>query len=244
MLDPETPSRWPKTFWFVRGMVVGLLLIGTANAVSYFFRSEGWGSLLGNRQAGREAIGFPLEVWRAGAAYGGLFVARVPMLVNVLTALLVGAICGGLMVVNHRWLEQMLNDFEARERQTSKHNFQFTLQGLLVVTVLSAVAAMAVKTFASRPESLLFIYVLGPTALVLLALVPYRIAWQQRVAILAPATIAMIAVAIAIGVSLDIEFDVVLMGIFICWVPQTVIAALGLTLSLMIQYQRLHRRSV
>lgn len=219
MVDPLTESRWTKTFWFLRGMVVGLLLIGTANAVSYFFRSEGWGSLLGNRQAGREAIGFPLELWRAGTAYGGLFVARVPLLVNALTAVLVGAICGGLMVVNHRLLEKMLNEFEEREQQTSQQNFQFTLQGLLIATVLSAVVAMAVKTFASRPESLLFIYVLGPTALVLLALLPYRIAWQQRVAILAPITIAMIGVALAIGASLGIEFDVVLMGIFICWVP-------------------------
>ncbi len=238
MNDPAPDQRWTKTLWFLRGAVVGLLLIGTANAVSYFVRSEGWGSLLGNRQIGREAIGFPLELWRAGSTYGGLYVARVPLLVNALTALLVGTLCGALTVLNHRYLEQMLKDFEAREREVTQHNFQFTLRGLLVATVLSAVAAMAVKTFASRPESLLFIYVLGPAALVLLALLPYRIAWQQRVAILAPITIAMIAVALSIGASLGIEFDVVLMGIYICWVPQTVIAAMGLTLSLVIQYQR------
>ncbi|WP_068140056.1 hypothetical protein [Roseimaritima ulvae] len=231
-----------KTFWFLRGMVLGLLLVGTANAVSYFVRSDGWGSLLGDRQADREAIGFPLELWRAGSAYGGLFVARVPLLVNALTAVLVGACCGALMVINHRWLEQMLIDLETREREATQHNFQFTLQGLLVITVLAAVAAMLVKTFASRPESLLFIYVLGPTALVLLALLPYRIAWQQRVAILAPITIAMIAVALAIGASLGIEFDVVLMGIFICWVPQSMLAATALTVSLMIQYQRQQHR--
>ncbi|WP_153555304.1 hypothetical protein [Roseimaritima sediminicola] len=236
MNDPRAPLL--RLRWFGRGLFLGLLLAGTANAVSYFFRSDGWGSLLGNRQAGREAIGFPLELWRSGTNYGGLFIDSWGLAINALAALALGTLLGLWSASRARWLETMLRDFERREQNKAQQNFQFTVGGLMVATVLSAIVAWTVKEFATRPESLWVIYVLGPAGLVLLALLPHRIAWQQRVAILTPATLAMIAVALWIGASLGIEFDVVLMGIYICWVPQTMLAAIVLMSHHMLRYRR------
>ena len=65
--------------------------------------------------------------------------------------------------------------------------------------------------------------------MIILAYLPRRLRWQQRVAILTPATFVLIAVAIALGTALDVDFDKVLMGIFICWTPQAAIAAIALT---------------
>ena len=41
--------------WVIRGVVVGILLLGALNALSFFFRSQGWGSLLGTMQPYDEA---------------------------------------------------------------------------------------------------------------------------------------------------------------------------------------------
>ena len=58
-----------KLHWFIRGVVVGCLLIASSNALSFFVRSRGWGSLLGNREPYDEAIGFPLLIWQEAADY-------------------------------------------------------------------------------------------------------------------------------------------------------------------------------
>ena len=47
-------SAWS---WMFRGMILSVMVIGSANALSFFYRSQGWGSLLGSRQAHDEAIG-------------------------------------------------------------------------------------------------------------------------------------------------------------------------------------------
>ncbi len=214
--------------WLVRGLVVGLLLLGSANALSFFFRSRGWGSLLGNRQGGDEAIGFPMIIWEEGAGYGSHPLKVVPFAVNVTTAVLLGLAIGAIAVWQRHSLNQIMDRFRD-ESAGDDVRLQFSVRGLLITTVLAALAAAAARTFTPRVEVLAAIYALGPAALILLAYVPRRLSWQQRVAILTPSAFMLIAFAITLGAVLNVEFDKVLMGVYICWTPQAAIGAVVLT---------------
>jgi hypothetical protein len=133
-----------------------------------------------------------------------------------------------------------VDEFEASVTAVP-NNFRFTTRGLLVVMTLAAVFAAGARHFLNgRPEVLGTIYLLGPWLLVTIALLPRGIAWQQRVFILVPAAFLLIVVAILSGASLQrpIEFDKVLLGIFVCWTPQSALAALGITLALVFAQKR------
>lgn len=214
--------------WMMRGLMIGVLVIGSANAISFFFLSEGWGSLLGSREFGDEAIGFPLTVWEEGSSYAHHPLRVVPFLINIATGFLIGVAMGSWAI----WQKPTLNRIMARFRGSSLGKpvkMQFSLRGLLVTTLLAALAAAIARAFTPRVEVLAAIYALGPISLILLAYAPRGLRWQQRVAVLTPATFVLIAVAITLGNSLDIEFDKVMMGIFICWTPQAAIGAILLT---------------
>ncbi|WP_146601201.1 hypothetical protein [Novipirellula aureliae] len=224
--------------WFARGTAVGMLLVAVVNALSYFVRSSDWGNLIGEAESNDEAIGFPFVVWEAGNTYNG-FYADYPMLfLNVLVAVSLGSILG-VVVARHRdRLNRLVEDFEIEAAEESKRPIQFSLLGLLIVTTLCAVfVAIAVKV-AARPETLLAIYSLGPICLVAIAMLPRRLSWQRRVAIITPSALMLIAVAIAVGIRLGMEFDKVMMGIFLCWTPQSAVAAIALTTTLFIQQAR------
>ena len=225
-----TPIRW-----FVRGFLVGILICGSLNAASYFFRSEGWGNLLGTAPSHREAMGFPCLLWESGNAYGGYFVDVGSLCVDALFAVAAGSL-GGVLMVHHRdRLNRLVDRFEqAAEARQSR--WQVSLRGLLVATGLAAlIAAGARYALAGRPEVLGGIYLLGPWLLVLIAFVPMGVSWQQRVYVLIPAAALLMAGAVAAGAMLKpkLEFDKVLMGIFVCWTPQSVLAAAGLTAALL-----------
>jgi hypothetical protein len=220
------------TSWFVRGFFVGILVIGSLNAISYFCRSQSGGNLLGTRPNHREALGFPCELWESGNTYGGYFVDYGALLVDGLFAALVGIICG-LGTVHHRaHLNRLVAAFEKTEAEPRRAHVQFSSRGLLLATGLAALMAAAARyALAGQAQSLGLIYVLGPWVLVLIALLPLGLAWQQRVFILIPTAVLFMAAAVAIGASLRprLEFDKVLLGIFICWTPQSVLAAIALS---------------
>lgn len=227
-----TPSRW-----FARGFLVGVLVCGALNALSYFFRSDGWGNLLGVTPQNDEALGFPVKVWEAGNTYGGLFVDYPALLVCAVCAAAVGTACGLLTVACRRQLDRLVAQLEARmARDEPRVQFQFSVRGLLLATTAVALAAaVGGRALAARAEALGAIYALGPWLLVALALLPRRIPWQQRVVLIIPLTAALILVAVVVGASLrpPREFDQVLMGIFICWTPQSALAAVALTAMLL-----------
>jgi hypothetical protein len=85
----NTPGRW-----FVRGFLVGILISGSLTAVSYFFRSERGGNLLGNTPEHYEALGFPCTLWETGNMYGGLFVDLRALLVNAVFSAALGPVAG------------------------------------------------------------------------------------------------------------------------------------------------------
>ena len=82
------------------------------------------------------------------------------------------------------------------------------------------------------------IYALGPWILVLIAFLPMGLGWQHRVAILLPMAPLLMLAAVAAGASMKppLEFDKVLLYIFVCWTPQSVVVAIGLTLGLILYH--------
>lgn len=230
--------------WFARGCTVGVLIIGAANALSYFFRSDGLGNLLGLHPNRIEAIGFPLEIWERGNDYNGYFVDYQSVIANMLAGVVFSSMLGLWAARSIAWLNHMAQRFEM-EFENAEENipFQFSLRGLLGATALVAViAGLWQASAAARPELLGSILLLGPVVLVVTAMVPRNIPWQQRVAIIIPSTFALIAAAIAIGGTLvrPLEFDQVLLGVFVCWTPQTVVAAIGITTAILWQEHRRH----
>lgn len=212
--------------------MISLLVLAAANAVSYFFRSEEWGDLLGRFPQRRQALGFPIEIWVQGNTYGGYFVDYSALLVNGACGLLAGLVLGIVLVRHRATLEAKVTELE-RQLGTDQGNFQFSMRGLLLGTAVCAVAATLAKyVFQPRAEVLLAIYVLGPWVLVGIAFVPRRIRWQQRVMVLIPITITLIVVAVLVGARLasQVAIDQVLLGIFICWTPQTVVAAMAISI--------------
>lgn len=228
-----TPTRW-----FVRGFLVGILITASLTAVSYFFRSEGLGNLVGTAPRHREALGFPVELWESGNAYGGYFVDYSALLVDAAFAMAAGMVCG-LVTLRYRVrLNRMVEEMEQAATRPARRGLQFSMRALLLATGLAAVVAAGARyAIAGRAEVLGIIYMLGPWLLVVIAFLPLAMSWQQRVYVLIPSAVLLMAAAVAIGVSLKpkLEFDKVLMGIFICWTPQSVLAAIGLTAYLIIR---------
>lgn len=239
-----TPVRW-----FVRGFAAGVLITGAVNAVSYFFRSPDWRNLFYENvttsgTGSRESIGFPLEVWQAGNTYGGLFADYVAMGWNVLFACGVGCLLGWLCVCKRVFLNRAVGGTnvspagDANSGATSSTGsatrrggrpIQFSLLGIMTATTLVAVASMVTSKLAAHPATLMVIYALGPLGLVTLAMLPRRMSWQRRVVLLVPCAMGLIAVAMAVGQVLGLDFDRVLMGIFLSWTPQSALAAMVLT---------------
>lgn len=226
-------SAWS---WMFRGMILSVMVIGSANALSFFYRSQGWGSLLGSRQAHDEAIGFPLTIWEEGGGYGSHTMEISAFVIMLLTTLVVGGIVGGIAAVKRGTLNRIMNRMASQGTHDTR--LQFSLSGLMIATVLAAIAAAIARAFTPRVEVLGAIYALGPVTLVVLAFLPRKLSWQQRVAILTPMTFVLIAVAITLGNALSIEFDKVLLGIFICWTPQAAVSAIVLTAWLLVREYR------
>ena len=226
--------------WFANGIVVGLLAVATLNALSYFFRSNNWQGLVHNNPSG-QALGFPIEVWRNGHSYsGGTLINQTAMIINVATAFAVGIGIGIVSVVYSRWLTEFAEAMIEEENQQLRHaSSQFSIRGLLLMTGASAVIAGLIRaSIAASPQLLLGIYFLGPAFLIALAMIPKGLPWQYRIILLTPSTLILIGFAMYIGSRLGLDFERVMFGVFVCWVPQTVIAATFLTLWLAIRYCR------
>ena len=210
-----------KLRWFVRGAAGGFIFYAALNAVSWFFRSTGWSDLCGaTLNDHTEAIGFPFEIWREGEGHQGLVLAALG--IHLLIGLAVSIAAGFAAVALSPRIESMLPE----EQPTSTvFRLTFSVRGLLIVTSLIAIALGLVQSLGSSPWLLGVIYFAGPVMLILIAMGPVGIPWEQRSVILVLTAIAMLVGAVYVGGRLGMEFDRVLLGIFICWVPQSVFAA-------------------
>lgn len=241
----EAPRRDDTPWmWMFRGIVLGTLLVGAANAVSFFFRSDGWGSLLGEHSPNDEAIGFPLAIWQESGGYGAHPIRWGAVLACVLTALGIGVLAGAVAACYRGKLNAIMTRFSTQSK-TQTIRLRFSIRGLMFTTLLAALSVAATRVFTPRVEILASIYLLGPTALIAIAFLPRGWRWQQRVALLTPTTVALIVAAMALGQPLGVDFDKVMMGIFICWTPQSVLGAVLLSAHLLYrEFQQLETASL
>lgn len=234
--QPENGSNLKSTAskgrLFARGFAVSMLLFAAVNAGSYFVRTSDWSSLVSPGRGAAESLGFPLVMWESGNLYGGWFVDYFSLGCNVLVGAIASTIVGLCVASRFALLNEVTARLESKTPE-ARGSFQFSIRGMMATTLVVAVAAAIAKNFAASPETLIAIYVGGPVLLVAIAMLPQNLAWEKRVAILVPTSILMIAVAIVVGADLKMEFDKVLFGIFICWTPQSALAALGLLVGLL-----------
>ncbi len=220
-----------RTAWFLRGAAVGILICGAANAASYFFRSEDCGNLLSLTPQNREAIGFPLQLWEAENLYKGYFIDLHAFMINAAFALFVAVALGIGALKLRPQLNTLVRQIEQANSSSGSQyrKMRISLGGLFVAMTLAAIGAVGFRyVLAGRPEVVGAIDLIGPWLLIAIAYLPAGLSWQHRVMIVIPSTLALIAAAIGAGARAapSIPLDKVMLGIFVCWTPQTVFVAL------------------
>ena len=108
---------------------------------------------------------------------------------------------------------------------------------MLLFIFVAAIVSLVAKWLASTPQALAGIYVFGPLCLIVVAMVPRGLRWQQRIVIITPGAVLLIIVALVVGLSLQIDIDKVLLGIYVCWTPQSFFGAVVLTIGMLIQHR-------
>lgn len=230
-----------KPHWFLRGALVGILVSAALNAASYFVRSDRGGNLLGNRRGNREALGFPLEMWEGGNSFDGYFVDLGPLAVNLTCGLVLGVFCGWLTLRARPWLDRLEQEVDLSLAQTPHRPPQISLRSLLLATTLVAILAAAARyALAGQRFVLALFYLFGPWILVTVPFLPSGLDWKRRVYLVIPVTLLLMAAGIAIGQSFPrpLDFDKVLLGTFICWTPQSVVAAIIIMTVLLRSWRR------
>lgn len=224
--DPEPNLKTSRTPWLFRGLAVGFMLFGAANAMSYFFRTGNISDLVRPGNHVVESIGFPFEIWNEGhPGYGRFFIDYSMLGVNLTISLILGALLGLILIHFRHPLNRSLLEFEQQQNARSGSKLQFSVKGLLFLTTLSAVMIALLTQWNGTPEILMAIYFMGPTALILIAMAPSRIHWQHRVTILSGTAIVMISIAIYNGNQMNVPLDRVMLGIFVSWTSQSAIGA-------------------
>ena len=217
-----------RLFWFFNGVVFALLGIAAINCLSYFFRSSNAGLIRG-LERGEEAIGFPLQIWSSHQVYQGIPLASKAVMVNTGVAVVVALVAGIVFARSRHFLNRFLTVMIDREENAGSAKLQFSIRGMLLITTVAAVVATLVRqSLGARPELLFVVYLLGPTFLILLAMIPRQLSWQSRVVLLIPSTILLIGYAVYVGKVLGLEFDRTMLRVCVFWIPQTVLAAMGL----------------
>jgi len=178
-----------------------------------------------------EALGFPCTLWETGNTYGGLFVDLPGLLVNISFGLAVGAVCGLVTLRFRRPLNELVERLDQAVAVRKQGTVQFSLRGLLALTGLAALAPQVPTTpwpAIRRAGHHLLVGPVDPGADRLSAM---GLSWQGRVVVLVPTALLLMLAAVAVGMSLKppLEFDKVLMYIFVCWTPQSVLVASVLT---------------
>ncbi|QEG21323.1 hypothetical protein [Mariniblastus fucicola] len=221
MNEPTTSSKQ----WFARGAVGGVMIFAALNALSWFWLSDAWTDLCGATQnAGADAIGFPFEIWREGNYYGSGWMINYPWLgVNLILAIAIAFLFGWIGSRFASRLQQLVEGAESTELR--KLNFTFSVRGLFVTTTIAAFFLGITRMLGVSPWLLGAIYFGGPLVLILIAMAPVGLHWEQRMIIVVAFAILMLVGCVMVGTKMGMEFDRVLIGVFICWVPQSVFAA-------------------
>ena len=223
--------------WIGRGFVGGFIFIAAINAVSYLFRSSSLDHLFDGRAYSGGAIGFPLEIWRNGVSYSNGPIDNLNFCINLAVAILVGAAFAFVTYLFvprfNQWVDEFESEFEAREK--TKTPTQFSIKSMMMATTLIAILAAGTTHWRGTRELLWFVYLLGPLTLLGIAFMPRGASWQARCVLLSFAAMIVIGGAMWSGTYRGLEFDRVLMGIFIFWTPQGAFSALALVAGYLFQ---------
>ncbi|MDB4778115.1 hypothetical protein OAG68_01535 [bacterium] len=246
MPEPKSPRpARSRSHWFVQGFCIAFLLIAAGNAASFFWRSAGIDSLFEGNVRSKEAIGFPIEIWNANSEFGPLYINYLMMAVNGLFGAILGLFLGGLAMKFSAPLDGLIRDFENQAASQNRSlSLQFSMFGLMGATAILGLLVAGVTQWAGTRELLWFVYLLGPTLLIGIAFLPQGLHWQTRCLILTSVAGVVIAGAIWSGNLRGMEFDRVMMGIFVFWTPQSAIAAFLLLVGIIVQRLKSERSVV
>jgi len=210
--------------WFGRGFLAGLMETAALNAMSYFLLSDGVSNLIGASTEQVEAIGFPFEVWRKGESYGRNMVNFPAFYADCTLGLIFAVVVGTFVARKQTRLNQILLHSiqqEANAQHSEDRSFQFSIKSMMIATSIIALFLGAALNVSADPKVLAAIFFAGPWVMLGLSMLPPKIKWQHRVIMMTVMAISSIFVAILVGGQLGKPFDEVLMGIFICWTPQS-----------------------
>lgn len=228
------------TFWnrlserALRGMLAGILLFASLNALSYFARSEGTKLLGGTRDGG--AIGFPWLVWQGDARGAGDFRA-LALFLNVVVGLAASAVLGVVIAWAMRrgeshYRSQPLTDSSVG-RVSRRITGQFTLRGMLLSVACLAVLLSLGQRADERTKlhMLLAVYWLGPCVIAAGFALARRISPDAArfTAILIAALAAIAALILASGSGIH-DMTQAALGLFVYWTPQCLLLAAALLL--------------
>lgn len=227
-----------------------LLLFAALNAASYFFRST-HPSLLGY-QDGQDALGFPWLAWaedprfsktmvsggtRSNSGPFSLYwtvqlgadgaVSYAALLADLACGLASAVIAGLLAAALGKWQPAPRSE-RAAERQPFEpaRPPQFSLRGLFVAVTIVALMIGLDRIAADRLRvaGLGAIYAFGPLLLALVAVLCRGSQRKQIVALWVMLT-ALLSGAVVLGVHSRLaDFTRVLLGLFVFWTPQCVLA--------------------
>ena len=223
------------------------MIIAAGNSISYFVLSDGFSNLIGRETDEQEKIGFPFEVWQRGKTYGRNLINFPAFYKNAAIGVGLGLALGVLSMLFKTKLNAMAEKIVRAEQNLtapnaptnpptnaprspiesqSKHEpsgNQFSLGGLMVGTTIVAVIVGLATKLRPDPKVIAAIFFFAPVVMIAITMLPRRWSWQFRVTALTVLATSSIGVAIAVGSGLQMPFDEVLMGIFICWTPQGVV---------------------
>lgn len=232
------PSKFGTSplHWFGRGLASGVILVAAANALSYFVRSQSIADLIGSKQDVQEAMGFPFKIWDEGTVFrNAIYVDYAMVGLNLLVGLVLGTVLGIAAVCLRHRFNGWVAEFERKNPNVGRLKVQFSVKSMLLITTIAAVLIATLTRWNGTPEVLIAIYFLGPIALLSIAMLPSKIHWQHRAAIVSLMAVGMIGIAISSGMLLKVPIDRVLLGIFVSWTPQSAFGAFLLTVGLTIQ---------
>jgi hypothetical protein len=202
---------------FGLGVGWGLMLFATANCLSYFYWSSGWGNLLGTRDDQPVGIGFPFLIWHNGFSYPDPVMRWGYLFANILVAVI------GAAAIGWCFSGIKLKGAPSSASSTRPQFFQFNIGELLLMTVVvAAVLAVAGPALDWGTATLKTVYLVGPLLIGWLSLLLRRLPARTGDMVGLLFGLAMIVVAGIVSERLNgiRDFTRGLMGVFVFWVPQ------------------------
>ncbi len=215
-----------------RALLLVLLIWAAANALSYFFHSDGWGNLLGQSPQNGQAIGVPWVIWSEGGSFGANHYSRLALLGNATAALLTAATAYALVawLMRHGEVDPSAPE-EASLKTTESppgRALQFRIRTLLALAAIEAIILGGIRSLGdARPALLAAIYLLGPSLLLAVGWRLRDVNRTHRNLALLIAGFLFVPAAAVLGESIEgiHDFTRGLLGLFVCWVPQCVLLA-------------------